>query len=73
MALLASHWIRPALKPSISYPIMDKGIVIYDIKRWRDLYINILEPPTECLVQMPTLILKCNNFTFNGEHLFTFG
>ena len=25
-------------------------------------------PPTECLVQMLTLVLKHNNFTFNGEH-----
>ncbi|XP_071124035.1 uncharacterized protein [Mytilus edulis] len=29
---------------------------------------NILEPPTECLVQLLTLVLKCNNFTFNGDH-----
>ncbi|XP_071145419.1 uncharacterized protein [Mytilus edulis] len=28
---------------------------------------NILEPPTECLVQLLTLVLKCNNFTFNGD------
>jgi hypothetical protein len=26
------------------------------------------EPPTECLVQLLTLVLKHNNFTFNGEH-----
>jgi hypothetical protein len=25
-------------------------------------------PPTECLVQLFTLVLKHNNFTFNGEH-----
>jgi hypothetical protein len=24
--------------------------------------------PTECLVQLLTLVLKHNNFTFNGEH-----
>lgn len=25
-------------------------------------------PPTECLIEMLTLVLKHNNFTFNGEH-----
>ena len=29
---------------------------------------NTLEPPAECLVQLLTLVLKCNNFTFNGEN-----
>ncbi|XP_063411202.1 uncharacterized protein LOC134694136 [Mytilus trossulus] len=29
---------------------------------------NTLEPPTECLVQLLTLVLKCNNFTFNGDN-----
>ncbi|XP_071145079.1 uncharacterized protein [Mytilus edulis] len=29
---------------------------------------NTLHPPTECLIQLLTLVLKCNNFTFNGEH-----
>ena len=28
----------------------------------------VKEPPTECLVQLLTLVLKHNNFTFNGEH-----
>jgi hypothetical protein len=31
----------------------------------------VKEPPTECLVQLLTLVLKHNNFTFNGEHFFT--
>ena len=26
------------------------------------------EPPTECLVEMLTLVLKNNNFTFDGNH-----
>jgi hypothetical protein len=26
------------------------------------------EPPTECLVEMLTLVLKNNNFTFEGNH-----
>jgi hypothetical protein len=30
----------------------------------------VKEPPTECLVQLLTLVLKHNNFTFNGEHFF---
>ena len=25
-------------------------------------------PPTDCLVTMPTMVLKKNNFTFNGDH-----
>ena len=29
---------------------------------------SVKEPPTECLVQLLTLVLKHNNFTFNGEH-----
>lgn len=29
---------------------------------------SVQEPPTECLVEMLTLVLKHNNFTFNGEH-----
>ena len=29
----------------------------------------VKEPPTECLVQLLTLVLKHNNFTFNGEHV----
>ncbi|XP_071155741.1 uncharacterized protein [Mytilus edulis] len=29
---------------------------------------NTLHPPTECLIQLLTLVLKCNNFVFNGEH-----
>jgi hypothetical protein len=28
----------------------------------------VKEPPTECLVQLLTLVLKHNNFIFNGEH-----
>jgi hypothetical protein len=28
----------------------------------------VKEPPTEYLVQLLTLVLKHNNFTFNGEH-----
>jgi hypothetical protein len=28
----------------------------------------VKEPPMECLVQLLTLVLKHNNFTFNGEH-----
>jgi hypothetical protein len=28
----------------------------------------VKEPPTECLVQLLTLVLKHNNFTFIGEH-----
>jgi hypothetical protein len=28
----------------------------------------VKEPPTECLVQLLTLVLKYNNLTFNGEH-----
>jgi hypothetical protein len=28
----------------------------------------VKEPPTECLVQLLALVLKHNNFTFNGEH-----
>ena len=28
----------------------------------------VKEQPTECLVQLLTLVLKHNNFTFNGEH-----
>jgi hypothetical protein len=28
----------------------------------------VKEPPTECLVQLLTLVLKHSNFTFNGEH-----
>ena len=31
----------------------------------------VREPQTECLVQLLTLVLKHNNFTFNGEHFFT--
>jgi hypothetical protein len=31
----------------------------------------VKEPPTECLVQLLTLVLKHNNFTFNGEHVIT--
>ena len=30
---------------------------------------TVKEPPTECLVQLLTLVLKHNNFTFNGEHV----
>jgi hypothetical protein len=30
----------------------------------------VKEPPTECLVQLLTLVLKHNNFTFNGEHAY---
>ena len=26
------------------------------------------EPPTDCLVEMLTLVLKNNNFTFDGNH-----
>ena len=29
---------------------------------------TIQEPPTECLVEMLTLVLKNNNFTFDGNH-----
>ena len=29
---------------------------------------SVKEPTTECLVQLLTLVLKHNNFTFNGEH-----
>jgi hypothetical protein len=29
---------------------------------------TVQEPPTECLVQMLTLVLKSNNFTFDGNH-----
>ena len=25
-------------------------------------------PPTDCLVTMLTMVLKKNNFTFNGDH-----
>ena len=28
----------------------------------------VKEPPTECIVQLLTLVLKHNNFIFNGEH-----
>ena len=28
----------------------------------------VKEPPTECRVQLLTLVLKHSNFTFNGEH-----
>ena len=31
----------------------------------------VKEPPTECLVQLLTLVLKYNNLTFNGEYLIT--
>ena len=33
---------------------------------WDQRAVN--EPPTECLVQLLTMVLKHNNFTFNGEH-----
>ncbi|XP_071160966.1 uncharacterized protein [Mytilus edulis] len=33
---------------------------------WNSRY--TLRPPTECLIQLLTLVLQCNNFTFNGEH-----
>ena len=29
---------------------------------------TVQEPPTECLVEMLTLVLKNNNFTFDGKH-----
>lgn len=29
---------------------------------------SVKDPPTECLVAMLTLVLKKNNFTFNGDH-----
>lgn len=29
---------------------------------------TVKEPPTECLVEMLTMVLKHNNFTFNGDH-----
>lgn len=29
---------------------------------------DIKDPPTECLIQLLELVLKHNNFTFNGEH-----
>ena len=29
---------------------------------------TVQDPPTECLVEMLTLVLKHNNFTFNGYH-----
>jgi hypothetical protein len=29
---------------------------------------TVQEPPTECLVEMLTLVLKNNNFTFDGNH-----
>jgi hypothetical protein len=28
---------------------------------------DVKEPPTECLVQLLTLVLKHNNFTFRGQ------
>ena len=35
-------------------------------KRWEQR--TVQEPPTECLVEMLTLVLKNNNFTFDGSH-----
>jgi hypothetical protein len=35
-------------------------------KRWEQRTVH--EPPTECLVEMLTLVLKNNNFTFDGSH-----
>jgi hypothetical protein len=29
---------------------------------------TVQEPPTECLVEMLTLVLENNNFTFDGNH-----
>ena len=29
---------------------------------------TVQEPPTECLVETLTLVLKNNNFTFDGNH-----
>ena len=29
---------------------------------------TVQEPPTECLVEMLTLVLRNNNFTFDGNH-----
>jgi hypothetical protein len=29
---------------------------------------TVQEPPTECLVEILTLVLKNNNFTFDGNH-----
>jgi hypothetical protein len=29
---------------------------------------TVQEPPTECSVEMLTLVLKNNNFTFDGNH-----
>ena len=29
---------------------------------------SVKDPPTDCLVTMLTMVLKKNNFTFNGDH-----
>jgi hypothetical protein len=29
---------------------------------------SVKMPPTDCLVSMLTMVLKKNNFTFNGDH-----
>ena len=29
---------------------------------------DIKDPPTQVLVKLLTLVLKCNNFEFNGQH-----
>ena len=43
----------------------------YGIEACRETWdqITVKEPPTECLVQLVTLVLMHNNFTFNGEHI----
>ena len=33
---------------------------------WEDR--DIKDPPTQTLVKLLTLVLKCNNFEFNGQH-----
>jgi uncharacterized protein YggL (DUF469 family) len=40
------------------------------IAQWRKIWEQRTdqEPPTECLVEMLTLVLKSNNFTFDGNH-----
>ena len=33
---------------------------------WESRWVKV--PPTDCLVTMLTMVLKKNNFTFNGDH-----
>jgi hypothetical protein len=40
------------------------------IEAWKEIWESrsVKVPPTDCLVTMLTMVLKKNNFTFNGDH-----